>query len=448
MTRTRAPGHAFTSAARVSAALTLALVAALAAALATVACHGASGHRAQGDRARPRWPRLRPHAPDDRERRLPGFAKLAASGGFAPLGTSIPPQSPGGLVELHHRPRPRRARHLRLHPSRSEDDDAVSVHDTDRGRVAHRRRSGAGSCRCRAARWSCCARASRSGSCSRRRACRPPSSACRRTFRRPATATRELSGMGTPDILGTYGTFGLYTSEPFAFAGQTLSGGVVHQVKARRRRGARHARRARQPVPARAGESAGRVHRASGPGQPAREDCRGIRGAAAGGRRVERLDSGELSAGADAVAERRSPVLPQGARSVLRDVRQPGEHRPVRAGDAGVHAGLVCGRTGRGHRPLLHAGHARGHQGAEDRRADRCRVPHPGPDRRRREPAAVPLRAGSLHRRPALLLLRQRRPGLAHDVARARPAASCLRRRQGRPEPGASSKSSIAASTS
>src|SRR4029453_446884 len=47
------------------------------------------------------------------------------------------------------------------------------------------------------------------------------------------TATRELSGMGTPDILGTYGTFTFYTSEPFAFGGRTLSGGVVQQVDAR-----------------------------------------------------------------------------------------------------------------------------------------------------------------------------------------------------------------------
>jgi predicted AlkP superfamily phosphohydrolase/phosphomutase len=44
------------------------------------------------------------------------------------------------------------------------------------------------------------------------------------------TATRELSGMGTPDILGTYGTFSFYTSEPYAFAGRTLAGGVVYPV--------------------------------------------------------------------------------------------------------------------------------------------------------------------------------------------------------------------------
>ena len=44
------------------------------------------------------------------------------------------------------------------------------------------------------------------------------------------TATRELSGMGTPDLLGTYGTFSFYTSEPFAFGGRTLSGGTLYPI--------------------------------------------------------------------------------------------------------------------------------------------------------------------------------------------------------------------------
>ena len=47
------------------------------------------------------------------------------------------------------------------------------------------------------------------------------------------TATRELSGMGTPDLRGTYGTFSFFTSEPYAFVGQTLSGGAVYPVKVR-----------------------------------------------------------------------------------------------------------------------------------------------------------------------------------------------------------------------
>jgi hypothetical protein len=39
--------------------------------------------------------------------------------------------------------------------------------------------------------------------------------------------------MGTPDLLGTYGTFSFYTSEPYAFAGQTVSGGTVYNVRVR-----------------------------------------------------------------------------------------------------------------------------------------------------------------------------------------------------------------------
>lgn len=46
------------------------------------------------------------------------------------------------------------------------------------------------------------------------------------------TATHELSGMGTPDILGTYGTFSFYTSELFAFAGQEIGGGEIYEVDA------------------------------------------------------------------------------------------------------------------------------------------------------------------------------------------------------------------------
>lgn len=43
-------------------------------------------------------------------------------------------------------------------------------------------------------------------------------------------ASRELSGMGTPDILGTYGTFSFFSSAPGTLAGRSLSGGRVHTV--------------------------------------------------------------------------------------------------------------------------------------------------------------------------------------------------------------------------
>ncbi len=41
------------------------------------------------------------------------------------------------------------------------------------------------------------------------------------------TATRELSGMGTPDMLGTYGIFTLFTSRPEVFERQNVSGGTI-----------------------------------------------------------------------------------------------------------------------------------------------------------------------------------------------------------------------------
>ena len=46
------------------------------------------------------------------------------------------------------------------------------------------------------------------------------------------TATRELSGMGTPDILGTYGTFSFFTSAP----GPLPAGAGVWRTRVRRGR--------------------------------------------------------------------------------------------------------------------------------------------------------------------------------------------------------------------
>lgn len=43
-------------------------------------------------------------------------------------------------------------------------------------------------------------------------------------------ATRELSGMGTPDMRGTYGTFSFFTSNPSPFGGRTVSGGTLAPV--------------------------------------------------------------------------------------------------------------------------------------------------------------------------------------------------------------------------
>jgi predicted AlkP superfamily phosphohydrolase/phosphomutase len=47
------------------------------------------------------------------------------------------------------------------------------------------------------------------------------------------TATRELSGMGTPDIHGTYGLFSYYAQDTSAFDGKDIGGGKVYKVDAR-----------------------------------------------------------------------------------------------------------------------------------------------------------------------------------------------------------------------
>jgi len=44
------------------------------------------------------------------------------------------------------------------------------------------------------------------------------------------SASRELSGMGTPDILGTYGTFSLYTSDVSRYRRRELSGGKIFRL--------------------------------------------------------------------------------------------------------------------------------------------------------------------------------------------------------------------------
>ena len=44
------------------------------------------------------------------------------------------------------------------------------------------------------------------------------------------TATHELSGMGTPDMLGTYGIFTLFSSRPEVFERKDVSGGVVQPI--------------------------------------------------------------------------------------------------------------------------------------------------------------------------------------------------------------------------
>ena len=82
------------------------------------------------------------------------------------------------------------------------------------------------------------------------------------------------------------------------------------------------------------------------------------------------------------------PLLPEAARSGLRALREPARtsirSRPaLPISTPADYAAELARATGRFYTP----GHARGHEGAEDRRAHRRRVPGAGAHRRRREPA-------------------------------------------------------------
>ena len=158
--------------------------------------------------------------------RLPNFAKLAERGGFSQLGTSIPPQSPvawstfitgldpggHGIFDFIHRD-PKTMTPF-LSTSRAvPPSHFVSVGKWQlpltAGRVELLRRGHAF--------WERLEEHGIDTTVVRMPADFPPS----------GHATRELSGMGTPDLLGTYGTFSYFTSDPFANGGPVAGGTIV-----------------------------------------------------------------------------------------------------------------------------------------------------------------------------------------------------------------------------
>jgi predicted AlkP superfamily phosphohydrolase/phosphomutase len=164
------------------------------------------------------------------EGRMPAFARLASGGTFAPLGTTIPPQSPvawstfitgldpgaHGIFDFIHRDPKTMAPFL----STTKTEGGGRTLKIGRwqfplsGGSVELLRKGTPF-------WEVLEERGVETTIIRMPANFPPS----------GTATRELSGMGTPDVLGDYGTFTFYTSEPFAFGGQQqLSGGRVRAV--------------------------------------------------------------------------------------------------------------------------------------------------------------------------------------------------------------------------
>ena len=165
------------------------------------------------------------------EGRMPNFARLAERGTFSPLGTSIPPQSPvawssfitgkdpggHGIFDFIHRDPATMIPYLST--TRTEQGDAVL-------KIGKWQIPGSGSTellRQGQAFWEVLEDRGISTTVMRMPANFPPS----------GTASHELSGMGTPDLTGSYGTFLFYTADRRPFAGKKISGGKVIEAAVR-----------------------------------------------------------------------------------------------------------------------------------------------------------------------------------------------------------------------
>jgi len=164
------------------------------------------------------------------EGRLPGLSRLAKMGGFSRLGTAIPAQSPvawsdfttghdagvHGIFDFIHRDP------ATMEPYLSTSRTDPPKHVLTFGRWQFPLSSGKVELlRHGRAFWEILQQHGVPTAVLRIPADFPPS----------GTAGHELSGMGTPDVLGGYGTFSYYTTDRLAFLGQTISGGHVYRVE-------------------------------------------------------------------------------------------------------------------------------------------------------------------------------------------------------------------------
>ncbi|MCH8935330.1 MAG: alkaline phosphatase family protein [Gemmatimonadetes bacterium] len=163
------------------------------------------------------------------EGKLPNLQRLAESGGFSPLTTSIPPQSPvawsefitgmdaggHGIYDFMHRDTITMVPYL----STSRSSDPGRTIKLGRwqlplsGGTVELLRHGTPF-------WEVLEQNGIPTTVMRMPANFPPS----------GTASRELSGMGTPDLLGTYGTFSFFTTVPERIT-EDVSGGVVYRAE-------------------------------------------------------------------------------------------------------------------------------------------------------------------------------------------------------------------------
>ncbi len=163
------------------------------------------------------------------EGKLPNFSRVAREGSFGPLETAIPPQSPvawsnfitgmdsggHGIFDFVHR------KPDTMTPYLSASEVTAGGRTLKFGKCQFPLSGGSVELLRRGrAFWEVLSNHGIETTVIRMPANFPPS----------GTATRELSGMGTPDIRGTYGEFSFYTSKLFAFAGEDIAGGDVYEV--------------------------------------------------------------------------------------------------------------------------------------------------------------------------------------------------------------------------
>jgi predicted AlkP superfamily phosphohydrolase/phosphomutase len=165
--------------------------------------------------------------------RLPNFSRLARQGRFSALGTTMPPQSPvawssfttglapdqHGIFDFIHRDPATLLPYLsttRTDPPRWPIEVGHWRLPLRGGRVT--------SLRDGQPFWAQLEREGVRTTILRMPANYPPS----------GRATRELSGMGTPDLLGTYGTFSFFTSDAPLYGDHAVAGGKVFPVRVER----------------------------------------------------------------------------------------------------------------------------------------------------------------------------------------------------------------------
>jgi predicted AlkP superfamily phosphohydrolase/phosphomutase len=162
---------------------------------------------------------------------MPNFVKLAGQGSFVPLATSIPPQSPvawsdfitgmdpggHGIFDFIHRKPDKYEPYLSTsRTEEADEEDAIKIGDwilpLSGGETILLRKGKAF--------WQILEEHGIPTTIIKIPANFPPAE----------SKGRSISGMGTPDILGTYGTFSFYTDYPAKYEDEDITGGKIYPV--------------------------------------------------------------------------------------------------------------------------------------------------------------------------------------------------------------------------